>query len=279
VNPIQYYYYYLFIYFSPFLSYNESIPFTMLERVLQKLRVDEYKRRMFRDFFFYVLFIVIFLTVIFLGRDIRRVYYMESALRDKFIEEEFLQSDSYIYKSFDDIGELSEFWQFMRGPFVGALASVNAFEQGYILSFNRIIGAPRIRQVRVRDKCSLSAPLASFFEHCYPNYEYELRSTEPFGPDLDQYLAQLDRINGNSTVASNAATTTTTTTTSTAPPLLSRAARVDVPRERGAARVRLALVVRRRRLRGRLCRTTAMCRAPPSPSSRRATGSTRRRAP
>lgn len=171
----------------------------MLERVLQKLRVDEYKRRMFRDFFFYVLFIVIFLTIIFLGRDIRRVYYVESALRDKFIEEEFLQNDSYIYKSFDDIGELSEFWQFMRGPFVGALASVNAFEQGYILSFNRIIGAPRIRQVRVRDKCSLSAPLASFFEHCYPNYEYDLRSTEPFGPDVDQYLAQLS----NSTAASN----------------------------------------------------------------------------
>jgi hypothetical protein len=175
----------------------------MLERVLQKLRVDEYKRRMFRDFFFYVLFIVIFLTVIFLGRDIRRVYYMESALRDKFIEEEFLQSDSYIYKSFDDIGELSEFWQFMRGPFVGALASVNAFEQGYILSFNRIIGAPRVRQVRVRDKCSLSAPLAGFFSHCYPNYEHELRSTEPFGPDLDRYLASI----GNSS-APPAATAT-----------------------------------------------------------------------
>ena len=45
-------------------------------------------------------------------------YLLSSRLRDMVVEEEFLETDSHIYKSLHDIGSVEEFWQYLEGPFV-----------------------------------------------------------------------------------------------------------------------------------------------------------------
>eukprot|EP00947_MAST-08B_sp_MAST-8B-sp1_P005168 g5168.t1 len=57
-----------------------------------------------------------------LGISMDLVFFSESIfytrLRDMVVEEEFLETDSHIYKSLHDIGSVEEFWQYLEGPFV-----------------------------------------------------------------------------------------------------------------------------------------------------------------
>jgi len=188
-------------------GYDDSIPTEVFERVLRKLRVRAYKGRMFRDLFLYVLFFAIFLTIVFVGRDLRKLYFVESSLKDIFVGEEFLPTDAHIEKNFHDIGEVEEFWMWMRGPFINALSSVNKQEKGYILSYNRIIGRPRMRQVRVKNSCAIPNELDPFFSACYPNFDSRSKDTAPFGPGLKDVDAT-EILHSNSSDASKTIRTT-----------------------------------------------------------------------
>ena len=95
-------------------SYRESLPYDKVERVLRKLRVRAYKGRMFRDLCFYLVFIVVYMMIVFMGRDLRSLYFVESSLKDIFVYEEFSREDAHIYKNFYDIGEVEEFWMWAR---------------------------------------------------------------------------------------------------------------------------------------------------------------------
>ena len=86
--------------------------------------------------------------------------------------------------------QVSEFWEWTLGPFVNGVSQQNEREQGFILRYNRVLGAPRIRQLRVRpDSCAITKQLRQFYGEttgCYALYSDQTKSIAPFGPLLDE---------------------------------------------------------------------------------------------
>ena len=114
-----------------------------------------------------------------------------SHLSDKFIDEEFDQSDAHIKKTFFDIGTMEEFWQWVNGPLVGGLypedgASRNG--RGLIDDVSVVIGSIRMRQVRAKPhtcendigvSSKILPPLGCLRDRVTSVGEFQ---TEPFGP-------------------------------------------------------------------------------------------------
>ena len=125
-------------------------------------------------------------------------FYTEEALRDILVHEEFLYEDAHVEKTFEAIGEVSEFWEWTLGPFLNGVSQQNDVEQGYILRYNRILGSARLRQLRVRDdSCRITSSLAPFYGDtgCYNFYSSATRSTETYGPRFDGNVTLDARIN------------------------------------------------------------------------------------
>lgn len=159
----------------------------MLALAHMKVQQREYKQRMYRDLFLFLVFYTLFLAAAFLQRDVTTAFHLEASLRDTFIDEEFLYQDAYVLKNFESIGEVDEFWQWTLGPFLNGIAQQNGAEQGYIKRYNRLLGSPRIRQHRVVDNgCLLAREIAPFYDTtgCYALYADKVRSAAPYGPPL-----------------------------------------------------------------------------------------------
>ena len=141
-------------------------------------------------------FYSLFIAIIFMQRNVETAYYTEEALRDIFVNEEFLFEDAHVQKSFEEIGEVSEFWEWTLGPFVNGVSQKNELEQGYILRYNRILGSARIRQLRVRpDSCQITSTLSQFYGEttgCYEFYNPTSRDTSPYGPPLEESVNTAD---------------------------------------------------------------------------------------
>ena len=56
-------------------------------------------------------------------------FLMQDLLRDLFLDEEFSQEDTQIYKSFHDVASREEFWQYMHGPLSNGLFPDDCYEQ------------------------------------------------------------------------------------------------------------------------------------------------------
>ncbi len=138
-----------------------------------------------------------------------------STLTETFTEDEFLSNS--IPKQFLTVGELDEYWDWMFTSFYphafgrewynGKLVnSTSAFQNdqdsnsesneddnqnnnnykdndGYILFANKIVGAVRIRQVRVQKRdCNLPHALSGYVATCYPAYSSGSEEKDDFIP-------------------------------------------------------------------------------------------------
>ena len=60
--------------------------------------------------------------------------------------------------------------------------NVTADERGYIFYENKVLGVPRIRQLKVRnDSCEVHTDFVDTISHCYAGYAESLEDTSPFG--------------------------------------------------------------------------------------------------
>lgn len=104
----------------------------------------------------YVFFLVCLCwSVIIQTQRTRDVYFLAHLMDDKLLQEEFQVEDAHVKKVFEDIGEVTEFWQWLRGPLAGTLSNpdwrsereVQGPGSGFIHGHNRLVGPVRLRQV------------------------------------------------------------------------------------------------------------------------------------
>eukprot|EP00003_Mantamonas_plastica_P001119 TRINITY_DN1081_c0_g1_i1.p1 TRINITY_DN1081_c0_g1~~TRINITY_DN1081_c0_g1_i1.p1 ORF type:complete len:608 (-),score=224.88 TRINITY_DN1081_c0_g1_i1:24-1847(-) len=98
---------------------------------------------------------------------------------------------SHIKKTFEDIGSMDEFWQWLQGPFQEAVTNdewyngdkFTAAEEGFLYNYNKLIGGIRIRQLRVRDdSCTPSDTFVKTYPKCWGYYSPEATEKAAFGP-------------------------------------------------------------------------------------------------
>ena len=128
----------------------------VVKEALESIRKKRYERAMYRDLFFFCCWFILFVSIVFTTRDVGTAHQLESAMREKFVLEEYDPSDSLVYKNFLTIDSVEEFWQWIHGPFFGAISEVDDNGNTFILGVNRLLGSARLRQYRVRnDSCTM----------------------------------------------------------------------------------------------------------------------------
>ena len=88
-----------------------------------------------RQTLFYAIFLFIYSLAVFLRVDGEAMYFSR-AVHEHVVEEEFLMEDASVLKTFDDVANEEEFWQYLSGPFaanVGVL--ITSYIYIYILFF------------------------------------------------------------------------------------------------------------------------------------------------
>ncbi len=59
-----------------------------------------------------------------------------------------------------------------------------------VLYANKLLGAPRLRQIRVRnDSCSIPEDFKDAIKVCYSSYSSSIEDTNDFYPSLTQYTS------------------------------------------------------------------------------------------
>jgi hypothetical protein len=104
--------------------------------------------------------------------------------------------------SFAEIGSMGDYWDVMTGPIMDSLYwekwynddNVTADQLGSIYFENKLLGVPRLRQVRVsQGSCKVNSKFQRTISTCYATYSSSAESKDPFG------IYQTDRSNMNDT--------------------------------------------------------------------------------
>lgn len=157
---------------------------------VRELQVRIKRKKIYKDLGIYILFVILVVMVVFMGRDVTAVYRIQAALVDAFVMEEFKPEDSHIPKYYPDIGQIEEFWQWLRGPFYEAISATGWYNGGnfrsletkYVRLYNRLLGGIRFRQLRVRpDSCITDKSFQPLIKECYWYYDLFSRDTAGFG--------------------------------------------------------------------------------------------------
>jgi len=173
---------------SAAMGKNNDMSVSHVTKLIQKRKRRKQRRLLYRGLVAFIVFMALFLIIAFMQRGVGFSHWLEVSMKDAIAEEEFSPEDAHIYKSFHDIGEVSEFWQWMSGPLIGALSSLNSKEEAFILRYNRLLGSVRIRQCRVqRGTCEVTSSLKKFFTDsqgliCYGHWSGSKEERAPFGP-------------------------------------------------------------------------------------------------
>jgi hypothetical protein len=104
--------------------------------------------------------------------------------------------------TFNGMGGMGDYWDVMTGPMMDSLYwekwynddNVTADQLGSIYFENKLLGMPRLRQVRVSPgSCKVNSKFQSTITNCYATYSSSAESKEPFG------IYQTDRSSMNDT--------------------------------------------------------------------------------
>ena len=103
---------------------------------------------------------------------------------------------------FSDMGSMDDFWSTMTEPMLDSIywetwyngENVSTDELGSIYYENKVLGLPRLRQVRVRkNSCKVQTNFIGIIPYCYDTYSSSSESKDPFG------LYETDQTNMNVT--------------------------------------------------------------------------------
>lgn len=171
-------------------------PAIKLPDVVLTLRARLQKKKQLKDLFTYLMLVVLFMIQLFLARDVGASNQVHFAMRDVLIAEEFPEPFSHVMKSYGDIGSIEEFWQWTQGPLETAIVDAVDSGEDVIYQYNRIVGAVRFRQLRVRsDRCSVDSIYDEIStQGCFPSYSTATRDKRPFGPNDEYEWRSADRL-------------------------------------------------------------------------------------
>jgi len=161
--------------------------FLRVLRGLWKTRLTEdtgddrelYVKTTLRELAIYIAFIVI-LCILTFGMTNSTMYYFTKVMKDLFDGDDFT-----------GITTMKGFFDYAEGGLVNGLywekyyndKPIRADEQGYIYFENKILGNPRLRQVRVTNtSCTVHTDFQKEIKECYAPYSPSVEDKQPFGP-------------------------------------------------------------------------------------------------
>ncbi|XP_043203547.1 polycystin-2-like isoform X1 [Amphibalanus amphitrite] len=144
-------------------------------------------RTTLRELVVYLVFLII-LCILTFGMTSPTMYYYTKVLSELFLDTPYPDTRN----TFRGSTQVMDFWRFVEGPMMDGLywdawydharTSVNKHEQN-ILYENRMLGVPRMRQLRVRDdSCNVHETFAGAINKCYSVYSESIEDKTSFGP-------------------------------------------------------------------------------------------------
>jgi len=139
---------------------------------------DKYVRITLRELFIYIVFLVV-VSILSLGMVSSTVFQYQQILYGQFVD-----PTSSIY-------QINDIWTYLQGPFIDGFYN-NFYETSssnlpdptsYILNENRVLGIPRLRQMRVlSNSCSIPNDFKQEIKSCYADWSSSAEDNQPFGP-------------------------------------------------------------------------------------------------
>jgi hypothetical protein len=112
-------------------------------------------------------------------------YYFTNVLMNLFLNQ---QTTAETPVSFKSMGVMSDFWGVHMGPILDGLYweswynGQNASQYGYVYYESKLLGVPRLRQLRVRNgSCTVHPLFKNTITDCYSSYSSSSESQSPFG--------------------------------------------------------------------------------------------------
>ncbi|EKX43635.1 hypothetical protein GUITHDRAFT_163814 [Guillardia theta CCMP2712] len=139
--------------------------------------IDKFRRDKIREIVFYLFFLVIFTTSALIQRNVTDSHYYMQTVKDAILNENF--PDVTWFKTFNDVAIDADFWDYMTTVIPQYLykdkwyngQQYTSAEMNYVLHVNRLVQAPRIRQLRVNSQiCPVPPRLANVIKTCYPAF-------------------------------------------------------------------------------------------------------------
>lgn len=125
------------------------------------------------------------------SRDSELSYAFVQLVRESILGSEMLAADTEVYSEFADVSSMAGTTQFIRGPLLDALyggqasGAVGPFEAAWINSQAQLLGAPRMRQIRVATNSCEVSQMASVVPTCYPSlWDGRRRKAPIYGENL-----------------------------------------------------------------------------------------------
>ena len=163
-----------------------------LNDMMVAMQLERRRKRYWRDFSFYLLFLFLILLGQFLEWQVTESYFFQEGTREQLINEEFTVAQTHIKKTYHDIGQIDEFWEWLQGP-----VPQNLFPDGhnngrpftprevnYVALQNKLVGRIRLRQMRVRSgPCQMGygGVSDSWSNECFPPYTEDVEDRSKFG--------------------------------------------------------------------------------------------------
>ncbi|GFS38919.1 polycystin-2 [Trichonephila inaurata madagascariensis] len=137
-----------------------------------------------RELFTYIIFLVL-LSIMTFGMMSPAMYFQTKVMSELFLDSSFADNSG----SMREATQMTDFWKFAKDVLIENLYWENWYndqetnnDDRNILYENRLLGSPRIRQLRVRnDSCNVHSDFKKAITQCYDVYNPHIEDTEPFG--------------------------------------------------------------------------------------------------
>ena len=152
--------------------------------------IDKFKKEKIREIILYMCFLVVFITSSNIQRDVEDAHYYAGTVKNVILHREF-PTRPYAIR-FGNISSHSNFWDFLEEVVPPMLfqekwyngESFDGAAAGQVLLANRLVQAPRLRQVRTSPKiCNAPARLEAYISECYPKSGKSSRDPIPGWPN------------------------------------------------------------------------------------------------
>ncbi|XP_076462152.1 LOW QUALITY PROTEIN: polycystin-2-like [Babylonia areolata] len=158
-----------------------------------KTNRELYVKTTLRELIIYIVFLIVICVITF-GMTSTTMYYYTKVMSDLFLDTANKQNGG----TFRTLTSVEDFWRYTKGPLMDGLywetwynnATMKPDEMGYIYYENKLLGVPRLRQIRVHsNSCQVHEDFENFIAECFDSYTDTIEDTKGFGPQDPEYTA------------------------------------------------------------------------------------------
>ncbi|PAA66722.1 hypothetical protein BOX15_Mlig004710g1 [Macrostomum lignano] len=145
-----------------------------------------YIKTTLRELIVYLFFLIVLMVLAF-GMTSSTMYYFTSVMQAQFDQ----APNSETQTTFSTATTIADWWRFVKGPLLEGLYVTNWYnnlnfsdsrEVNFVYYENKLLGVPRLRQVKVRnDSCSIADDFKNEIKACYAMYSPGVEEKSPFG--------------------------------------------------------------------------------------------------